>query len=507
MTPGGHQANTARSMRDARRVKRDHRPGNGHQGEIMSIAIAADSGRQHLHSSTMRRRVIAGTTIGNALEFFDFTVFTFLMLVIGPLFFPAASGYGQLLLTTATFGVGFLMRPVGGMLIGSYADRHGRRAAMTLTLWLMGLGCALIAAAPTYAQMGVAGPVLMVLARLIQGFAAGGEVGASTTLLVEHAPANQRGFYSSWQFGSQSLGVMLGALTVALLTATLSPEQMQAWGWRVPFVIGILTVPVGAYIRRNLEETLEAPESSPGNHARQAVQGGHTTPAAHSPARAADSRVTPAASTAPSHQPLRRVFTEHKAQVVKGILLVIGGMVCAQIIGFYMPAYANKQLGLPATSTLFASVVLGAIGFSIAPFVGMLADRVGRKKVIFWSRAATVCALLPCFEWLVSAPSTARLMTVIALLAVLLALQTAPVITMLPELFPKAVRTTGMSVVYGLGISVFGGFAQFFVTWLLHVTGNPMAPAWYLMVTVTLSTVVLFWIQDRTGHAIDTQEA
>ncbi|MDT4830349.1 Proline/betaine transporter [compost metagenome] len=445
----------------------------------MSIAIAAAPGRQDLHTPAMRRRVIAGTTIGNALEFFDFTVFTFLMLVIGPLFFPAASSYGQLLLTTATFGVGFLMRPVGGMLIGSYADRHGRRAAMTLTLWLMGLGCALIAAAPTYAQMGVAGPVLMVLARLIQGFAAGGEVGASTTLLVEHAPPEKRGFYSSWQFGSQSLGVMLGALTVALLTAALSKEQMQAWGWRVPFVIGILTVPVGAYIRRNLEETLEPPPRA------AAAQPG----------------------TGAGHQPLRRVFAEHKALVVKGILLVIGGMVCAQIIGFYMPAYANKELGLPATSTLFASVVLGAIGFLLAPFVGMLADRAGRKKVIFWSRAATVFALLPCFQWLVSAPSTGRLMTVIALLAVLLALQTAPVITMLPELFPKAVRTTGMSVVYGLGISVFGGFAQFFVTWLLHVTGNPMAPAWYLMVTVTLSTVVLFWIRDRTGHEIDTREA
>ena len=222
----------------------------------MSIAVAAVSGQPGLYTPSMRRRVIAGTTIGNALEFFDFTVFTFLMLVIGPLFFPAASGYGQLLLTTA-FGVGFLMRPVGGMLIGSYADRHGRRAAMTLTLWLMGLGCGLIALAPTYAQMGIAGPVIMVLARLIQGFAAGGEVGASTTLLVEHAPPSRRGFYSSWQFGSQSLGVMLGALVVALLTAALTPEQMKDWGWRVPFVIGILTVPVGAYIRRNLEETLE----------------------------------------------------------------------------------------------------------------------------------------------------------------------------------------------------------------------------------------------------------
>ena len=442
----------------------------------MSIAVAAASGQPGLYTPSMRRRVIAGTTIGNALEFFDFTVFTFLMLVIGPLFFPAASGYGQLLLTTATFGVGFLMRPVGGMLIGSYADRHGRRAAMTLTLWLMGLGCGLIALAPTYAQMGIAGPVIMVLARLIQGFAAGGEVGASTTLLVEHAPPSRRGFYSSWQFGSQSLGVMLGALVVALLTAALTPEQMKDWGWRVPFVIGILTVPVGAYIRRNLEETLE-PQPAPG-----------------------------AARARSDHQPLRRVLAGHKGAVAKGILLVIGGMVCAQIIGFYMPAYANKELGLPATSTLSASVVLGAIGFVAAPFVGLLADRVGRKRVIFWARAATVAALLPCFQWLVSAPSSARLMTVIALLAILLALQTAPVITMLPELFPKAVRTTGMSVVYGLGISVFGGFAQFFVTWL-HVTRNPMAPAWYLMVTVTLSTVVLFWIQDRTGHDIDNQEA
>lgn len=373
----------------------------------MSIAVAAVSGQPGLYTPSMRRRVIAGTTIGNALEFFDFTVFTFLMLVIGPLFFPAASGYGQLLLTTATFGVGFLMRPVGGMLIGSYADRHGRRAAMTLTLWLMGLGCGLIALAPTYAQMGIAGPVIMVLARLIQGFAAGGEVGASTTLLVEHAPPSRRGFYSSWQFGSQSLGVMLGALVVALLTAALTPEQMKDWGWRVPFVIGILTVPVGAYIRRNLEETLE-PQPAPGAaHARS------------------------------DHQPLRRVLAGHKGAVAKGILLVIGGMVCAQIIGFYMPAYASKELGLPATSTLSASVVLGAIGFVAAPFVGLLADRVGRKRVIFWSRAATVAALLPCFQWLVSAPSSARLMTVIALLAILLALQTAPVITMLPELFPR----------------------------------------------------------------------
>ena len=309
----------------------------------MSIAVAAASGQPGLYTPSMRRRVIAGTTIGNALEFFDFTVFTFLMLVIGPLFFPAASGYGQLLLTTATFGVGFLMRPVGGMLIGSYADRHGRRAAMTLTLWLMGLGCGLIALAPTYAQMGIAGPVIMVLARLIQGFAAGGEVGASTTLLVEHAPPS-RGFYSSWQFGSQSLGVMLGALVVALLTAALTPEQMKDWGWRVPFVIGILTVPVGAYIRRNLEETLE-PQPAPG---------------ARAPA--------PTTSRCGGCWP----GTGRGGQ---GILLVIGGMVCAQIIGFYMPAYANKELACRPRPRC-PPAWCWAPSVSWPRFVGLLADRV-----------------------------------------------------------------------------------------------------------------------------------
>ena len=448
----------------------------------MSIAIAA-AATNSLHTPSMRRRVIAGTTIGNALEFFDFTVFTFLMLVLGPLFFPAASGYGQLLLTTATFGVGFLMRPVGGMLIGSYADRHGRRAAMTLTLWLMGLGCALIAVAPTYAQLGMVGPVMMVLARLIQGFAAGGEVGASTTLLVEHAPRGKRGFYSSWQYGSQALGVTLGAVVVMLLNMGLTTEQMQAWGWRVPFFIGILTVPIGAYIRRNLEETLtvEPPAAKPAH-----TKGLH---------RAA------------THQPLRRIFTEHKASVLKGMLLVIGGMVSTQILNFYIPTYAHRELGLPATSTLSASVVFGALGFAGAPFIGMLADRYGRKRVIFWSRVTTLAILLPGFHWLMAAPSTERLMLLTAAFALLVALQSAPAFTMLPELFPKSVRTTGMSVVYGLGISVFGGFAQFFVTWLLHATENPMSPAWFLMVTTALSTLVLFWIDDRTHDDIDAQAA
>lgn len=424
-----------------------------------------------------RRRVIAGTTIGNALEFFDFTVFSFLMLFIGPLFFPAASAYGQLLLTTATFGVGFLMRPVGALLIGSYADRFGRRSAMTLTLFLMGLGCGMMALTPAYAQIGVMAPVIIVLARLIQGFAAGGEVGAATTLLVEHAPPSQRAYYASWQFGSQSLGVFLGAIMVAALVAGLDALAMNEWGWRVPFFIGMLTAPVGWYIRRHLEDTLVA--GLPDALSRQARE------------RAARS------------SPLRELFGQHKLTLVKSVLLMLGAMVSTQIIAFYMPAYAARVLGLPTTSSLLASVVVGVVCFLLSPLVGWLADCCGRKRVILYSRLLTLAVIVPCFQWLNAAPSVTNLLLIIGLLSVLLTLQTVPGITMLPEMFPKSVRTSGMAAAYGIGVSVFGGFAQFFVTWLLQVTEQPLAPAWYMMATVALSTLVLLWIRDRTGEDID----
>ena len=189
--------------------------------------------------------------------------------------------------------------------------------------------------------------------------------------------------------------------------------------------------------------------------------------------------------------------------MLKGVLLVTGGMVCIQVINFYIPTYARRELGLSATSALWASVVFSGISFVAAPFVGMLADHYGRKRVIFWSRLVMLIMLLPSFHWLIVAPSGERLIVLLAVLSLLVALQTSPAFTMVPELFPKQVRTTGLSVVFGLGISILGGFSQFFVTWLLHVTGDSMAPAWFLMVTMTLSTVVLFWIKDRTHDDID----
>lgn len=436
---------------------------------------------QHLLSGQARQRLIIGSTIGNALEFFDFTVFSFLMLFLGPVFFPAASEYGKLLLTTATFGVGFLMRPVGGMLIGSYADRHGRRSALTLTLLLMGLGCGMLAVVPSYAQIGVAAPCIVVLARLIQGFAAGGEVGASTTLLVEQATPAERGFYASWQPGSQNLGVMLGALIVMGLVAWLPERDMAEWGWRIPFLIGMLTAPVGLYVRRHLEESLTL---APTLEARQQL-----------------------ARQAASLQPLRMVLRDYRFKLLLSVLLLLSIVVCTQIIAFYMPAFAARELGLPTSMTLLASVLVGGIGFVLAPLVGMLTDRVGRKPVILWSRLLMLLVILPCYQLLIRHPSVGNLLLVISLLSILLVLQAVPGITMLPELFPKAVRTTGMSVAYGLGVSVFGGFAQFFVTWLIQQTASPYAPGWTMMVTVAISSLALLGIRDRTGENMDETTA
>ncbi len=440
-------------------------------------AQKADGEMPRERARMSRRRTIVATTIGNGLEFFDFTVYGFLALVIGKLFFPTFSSYGQLLLTVASFGVGFIMRPLGGIVIGSYADRAGRKKAMTLTIFLMALGCALIAFAPTYAQIGVAAPVLIVLARLIQGFSAGGEVGASTTLLVEHATPKNRGYMASWQFASQGLGILLGAVVVGVLLTALSPQAMESWGWRVPFVLGMLIAPVGMYIRRHLEESLDVHEAPPS-----------------------------AAAPRP-HGSLSAVCREHGRTVLAAILSIIGGTAAAYVVTFYMPTYAIRELGLPPPVALFGAALTGLLSFALAPLVGVWSDRVGRKGLMVASRVLLALLIYPGFLWLNASPTPAALYTVVGLLSITLVMQTVPGITMLPEMFPKHVRATGMSLVYSVGVALFGGFSPFISTWLLNATGNKLAPAWYLLAVSLVSLLGLLWMRDFTGKDIDAADA
>jgi len=424
-------------------------------------------------------KAIAAITLGNGLEFFDFTIYSFFATIIGKLYFPVEGQLAQLMLAVGTFGVGFIMRPVGGVVLGAYADRAGRKAAMSLTLWLMTLGSAIIAFAPTYAAIGVAAPALVIVARLIQGFALGGEIGASTSLLLEYGSDRTRGFYGSWQFVSQGLNTVVGSLLGVALAAMLSTHALESWGWRVPFVIGMAMGPVGVYIRRHLDETLTLPAAGSSSSSFSVVE----------------------ASTVA--RPVREIFSRHLGVITAGVVTTIGGTAANYIVLFYLSTYAIKILHLPMSLALWASWTAAFVTVICSPFAGALSDRVGRKRVLWVSRVLLILAVYPVFMVINAAPVVPVLLGVVAVLGVLVAFTAVPNIVMLPEMFPREIRATGMSVVYCLGVSIFGGFAQFFATWLIQLSGSTLAPAWYLIGCGVVSLLALPFVRETAGRAID----
>ncbi|NYH21680.1 MFS transporter [Paraburkholderia bryophila] len=424
-------------------------------------------------------KAIAAITLGNGLEFFDFTIYSFFATIIGKLYFPVEGQLAQLMLAVGTFGVGFIMRPVGGIVLGGYADRAGRKAAMSLTLWLMTLGSAMIAFAPTYAAIGIAAPLLVILARLVQGFALGGEIGASTSLLLEYGSDKTRGFYGSWQFVSQGLNTVCGSLLGVALAAALSTAALESWGWRVPFVIGMAMGPIGIYIRRHLDETLPGVEDGAGGQAG-----------------------VRSSSTMPASQPVRKLFREHSRVITTGVVTTIGGTAANYIVLFYLSTYAIRILHLPMSSALWAAWTAAVVTVICSPLAGALSDRVGRKWVLGVSRVLLILAVYPAFMVINAAPNVAVLLSVVAGLAVLVAFTAVPNIVMLPEMFPREIRATGMSIVYCLGVSIFGGFAQFFATWLIQVSGSNLAPAWYLIGCGVVSLLALPFMAETAGRDI-----
>ena len=451
----------------------------------MQSATAAQPAGRASHA-----KAIAAITLGNGLEFFDFTIYSFFATIIGKLYFPVEGQLAQLMLAVGTFGVGFIMRPVGGIVLGAYADRAGRKAAMSLTLWLMTLGSAIIAFAPTYAVIGLAAPLLVILARLIQGFALGGEIGASTSLLLEYGSNETRGFYGSWQFVSQGLNTVCGSLLGVALAAALSTSALESWGWRVPFVIGMAMGPIGIYIRRHLDETLPGVEDG--------AASGSGVAAASRPALQSASQ--PASH--PASQPVRQLFREHSRVIATGVLTTIGGTAANYIVLFYLSTYAIRILHWPMSSALWAAWTAAVVTVICSPFAGALSDRVGRKRVLWVSRVLLIVAVYPAFMMINASPTVPVLLSVVAGLAVLVAFTAVPNIVMLPEMFPREIRATGMSIVYCLGVSIFGGFAQFFATWLIQVSGSNLAPAWYLIGCGLVSLLPLPLMRETAGRDI-----
>jgi len=424
-------------------------------------------------SKATRRRAIIAATIGNGLEWFDFTVYSFFAVIIAKLFFPTGNDLTSFLLTVATFGVGFFMRPVGAIVLGVYADRVGRKAALTLTILLMALGTAIIGLAPTYESIGLWAPALIVLARLIQGFSAGGEVGGATAFLIEHAPDEERGMYASWQQASQGISFMLGAAMGALVTNGLDQAQIDAWGWRIPFLFGLLIGPVGMYIRSHLEEPPEFEQ-------RQAERRANNV----------------------KFSPLSQVLHDHPREVLAGLGVTILWTVCTYVLVFYMPSYAKQQLGLPLGATFQSTAICGAIILVLCPLMGMLSDRVGRKRMLSVVALAILVLAYPLFHWLNVSPTTATLLQVQIVLGILLAAFTGPAPAVLAEQFPTEVRSTGLSLAYNFAVTIFGGFAPLIVTWLIESTHNKLAPAYYVIAAAAISFVALIFMHDRTGKKL-----
>ena len=400
-----------------------------------------------------RTRAVAAASIGNALEWFDFVIYGFFAATLAKLFFPTGNETVSLLLAFATFGVTFFMRPLGAIVIGNYADRHGRKAAFTLTILLMMVGTAIIAVAPTYAAVGIFAPILIVAARMIQGFSAGGEFGSATAFLAEQNPA-RRGFFASWQFASQGITTVLATGIGVMLTSTLTAPQMESWGWRIPFIFGLLIGPVAYYIRRHVDETIE--------FQRMQV----------------------------SHSPLREAFADSKTRM----LVCFGAVVLCTVAMYtvlFMPTYATRQLGLTASGGFLGGLLTGVIQVLLIPVFGALSDRIGRLPIAGVSAAVMLVMVYPLFSWLEADPTLKTLLIVQGIIGVLMAAYMGPLAALMSELFPARMRTTGLSISYAFGVAIFGGFAPFINAWLIEVTGTKLAPAFYLMLAAAISLFAL----------------
>ncbi|UFN48042.1 MFS transporter [Roseomonas sp. OT10] len=385
-------------------------------------------------------------TSGNFMEMFDFFLFGFYATHISRTFFPAGSEFASLMLTFMTFGAGFLMRPLGAILLGAYVDRIGRRRGLIVTLGIMACGTILIAFVPGYATIGLLAPFLVLVGRLLQGFSAGVELGGVSVYLSEMATPGHKGFYVSWQSASQQVAIMAAAALGFALNRALLPAEMAEWGWRIPFLIGCMIVPVLFYIRRSLEET-------------QAFL--HRT-----------------------HRPTAgEVFAtlgRNWRIVLLGMLLVVTTTVSFYAITVYTPTFGKTVLGLTDTQSLAVTFCVALSNFFWLPVMGALSDRIGRRPVLLAFSALTALTAYPALAWLVGHVTFLNMLLVLLWLSFLYGSYNGAMVVALTEIVPPEVRTAGFSLAYSLATALFGGFTPLVSTWLIEATGNKAAPGLWL---------------------------
>ena len=402
-------------------------------------------------SAARTRRLIIASSIGNALEWFDFVAYGFFAVTISKLFFPTGDDTVSLLVTFATFGLSYLFRPLGAILLGWYGDKVGRKPALLVSLSMTVVGTLICTVIPTYESIGVAAPIGVLVARILLALSAGGEFGSATALLTETG-SKRRAFMASWQFSSQGAAALMAALAGFLLNLWLTPEQIAAWGWRLPFAFGLLIAPVGLYIRRHIDEVPMAKKAQ-ASQADDASWGLQVT----------------------------------RVLVAMGILSV--STAATYLMLLYMPTFAIKQLHLPQSTAFAAAAVTGAILMVGAPFMGLLADRYGRTRIMVVSTVLTLATIYGSFVWVIAQPSVWVMMAIMIWAGILKAVYFGSLGVVLSSIFPPATRVRGMGISYSLGATVFGGFTPFMVTWLVGKTGNPVSPSYYLMGCAAISLV------------------
>ncbi|SMG59093.1 MFS transporter [Paraburkholderia susongensis] len=399
------------------------------------------------------RRAVAAASIGNALEWYDFSIYAFFAIYFANNFFIRADSGTRLLEAFLAFGLGYVIRPLGALVLGSYGDRAGRKAALTMTISIMALGTLVIAVAPTYAAIGVGAPILIVCGRLLQGFSAGGEVGGAAAFLVEHAPPEKKGKYASWLQASMGITNILAALVATIVTMSFTSEQINDWAWRIPFLLGLSILPVGLWLRRTLHET----PAFEAEKLRQQHDG------------------------CTERAPLLQVVRDYPRQLLAGVGLSILWVVSVYVLIIFLPTHAQRAWHFTGAQAFRASLVGNCLLVGGCVFAGTLSDRFGRARVLTTAALLLLVTVYPALMWLDAARTPMVLIIVQSLLCVLVSLFSGVAPSALSEVFPTRVRATGMSVAYNTASAVFGGFAPAILTWLYNETGSPFAPAWYVM--------------------------
>ena len=405
--------------------------------------------------------------IGNALEWYDFVVYSFMTIYIAAAFFPNSNNTSSLLAAMATFGVAFFMRPFGGIVLGFCPDRYGRKFTMTLIITLMTIALFMISFCPTYAQIGMVAPVMIVIARLIQGFSAGGEFGTSMAMLTELSPPHQRGYYCSWQMVGQVGAMLFGSSIGLILTSLFSHDEMIKFGWRIPFVVGLIIAPVGYYIRRHMKETLPLIRNQ---------------------------------SNADAMTRITVRLRDHFHHLLIAMGLVIGCTVTNYINTTYIPIFSSIYLGIPihdAYLCVSASTILMCLTI---PYVGAYSDAIGRKRILITSLLLYVITVVPLFDWLISSPSFARLLTIELVFSVLIAGFFGVFAVVMADIFPLGIRSTALGISYNLMVMMFGGFAQFIVTTLIKTFHSLMAITYYLLFAMVIALVAAVCYRERRKH-------